>query len=88
MSLAWYVVQVATNMEDRVQAAITHSISKKIESYVDTKELDKAALLRDAFAIDHSLNTGLELEEFLKTNVILVPKEKIEEIKKNKGGGI
>lgn len=84
MSLAWYVVQVATNMEDRVQGAIINSIVKKIESHIEEKQQDKANALKDAFAIDHGLASNLELEEFLKSRVVLVPKEKIEEIKNGK----
>lgn len=84
MSLAWYVLQVATNMEDRVQAAIINNISKKIDAYKDTKELDRAQALRAAFAIEDASLGQIELDEFLKTNVILVPKEKIEEIKNGK----
>jgi transcription termination/antitermination protein NusG len=84
MSLAWYVVQVATNMEDRVQNTIVSTINKKIESLIEDKDLAKAAQLKEAFAIEVELNPGLELENHLKTKVILVPKEKIEEIKNGK----
>lgn len=84
MSLAWYVVQVATNMEDRVQSTIISTISKKIENLVETKQLEKANTLKEDFAISDDLNGGLELEEYLRTKVILVPKEKIEEIKNGK----
>src|SRR3990167_9959130 len=84
MSLAWYVVQVATNMEDRVQTAITNSISKKIEAHQDANQMDRALKLKEAFAISSDMNPGLELEEFLKKSVVLVPKEKIEEIKNGK----
>ena len=83
MSLAWYVVQVATNMEDRVQTAIVSSINNKIQSFVDSKQPEKATALQAAFAINDFM-TGIELEEYLKAHVILVPKEKIEEIKNGK----
>lgn len=83
MSLAWYVVQVATNMEDRVQTAIVSSINNKIQSFVDSNQADKAATLQAAFAINDFM-TGIELEEYLKAHVVLVPKEKIEEIKNGK----
>ncbi|MFN7094053.1 MAG: transcription termination/antitermination protein NusG [Burkholderiales bacterium] len=84
MSLAWYVVQVATNMEDRVQNSITSTISKKISSYVEANNLGKADELKAAFAIDSTLTEEAQIEEYLKTNVVLVPKEKIEEIKNGK----
>lgn len=84
MSLAWYVVQVATNMEDRVQTAIVNNICKKIEAHVEEKNLDRANACKDAFAIDHSLTDNLEIETFLKSHIVLVPKEKIEEIKNGK----
>ena len=83
MSLAWYVIQVATNMEDRVQSAIVSSIVKKIESLTETNQPDKAATLQEDFAINDFMQ-GIELEEYLKAHVILVPKEKIEEIKNGK----
>lgn len=84
MSLAWYVVQVATNMEDRVQGAIVSTINKKLESLLEENHSDKATLLKEAFAIESSFIPGLELEDYLKTKVVLVPKEKIEEIKNGK----
>jgi transcriptional antiterminator NusG len=84
MSLAWYVVQVATNMEDRVQNSITSTISKKISSYMEANNLGKADELKAAFAIDSTLTEEAQIEEYLKTNVVLVPKEKIEEIKNGK----
>lgn len=83
MSLAWYVVQVATNMEDRVQGSIITAIRKKIESFVEAKQLDKAESLKAAFSIS-DIADGIELEEYLRTKVILVPKEKVEEIKNGK----
>ena len=84
MSLAWYVVQVATNMEDRVQSTIISTISNKIQNLVETKQLEKANNLRAAFDISNKLGTGPELEEYLSSKVVLVPKEKIEEIKNGK----
>lgn len=84
MSLAWYVVQVATNMEDRVQGAIVSTINKKLESLLEENKTDKATNLKEAFAIESSFTPGIELEDYLKTKVVLVPKEKIEEIKNGK----
>ena len=84
MALAWYVVQVATNMEDKVQGVITKNIAKKIEAYLDEKNKAKAIELKNVFGIDSNLNDSLEIEEFLIKNSILVPKEKIEEVKNGK----
>lgn len=84
MSLAWYVVQVATNMEDRVQNAIVNTINKKLEDLLESNETSKATELKEAFAIEPSASFGIELEEYLRTKVVLVPKEKIEEIKNGK----
>ena len=84
MALAWYVVQVATNMEDKVQGVITKSISNKISAYLDEKNKVKASELKNAFGIEADLSDPLEIEEFLVKNSILVPKEKIEEIKNGK----
>jgi transcriptional antiterminator NusG len=84
MSLAWYVVQVATNMEDRVQSTIVSTISKKIADYLADNNTAKANDLKLGFGIDSPLNTSSEVEEFLRTNSILVPKEKVEEIKNGK----
>ena len=84
MSQAWYVVQVATNMEDRVQNAITLNISKKIVAYVADNNVQKSNELKHAFGISSDMNDELQIEEHLKKNNILVPKEKVEEIKNGK----
>lgn len=84
MALAWYVVQVATNMEDKVQATITKNISNKIGSYLADKNVEKANELKATFGIDANMNDELEIEEFLRQKIILVPKEKVEEIKNGK----
>lgn len=84
MALAWYVVQVATNMEDKVQNTIASTISKKIAAYLLDNKAQKATEIRAAFAIESSLIESQEIEDYLKTNVVLVPKEKIEEIKNGK----
>ena len=83
MSLAWYVVQVATNMEDRVQTGIISTINQKIEALNSLSDTTKVAELKSAFGIEENLS-GIELEEHLRTHVILVPKEKVEEIKNGK----
>lgn len=84
MALAWYVVQVSTNMEDRVQSAVIAAINKKISDLIETGQKDKSLVLRAAFDIDKKIELGAELEEYLSKNIILVPKEKIEEIKNGK----
>lgn len=84
MSQAWYVVQVATNMEDRVQGVITSNISKKITAYQSSRNAEKANELKLAFGINQDMNDELEIEEFLKKHSVLVPKEKVEEIKNGK----
>ncbi len=84
MSLAWYVVQVATNMEDKVQSTIASAISKKIHAYILDNNISKANDFRTAFGLESSLTESQEIEDYLKTNVILVPKEKVEEIKNGK----
>ncbi len=84
MSLAWYVVQVATNMEDRVQSSITSTITQKINTYIENNEVSKANSIKAAFGIDHTLSDATEIEMFIKSSVVLVPKEKVEEIKNGK----
>lgn len=84
MSLAWYVVQVATNMEDRVQNAMVNAINKKLEAFIVDGNKAHATSLKEAFGIDKAMAPSIELEEYLRTKVILVPKEKIEEIKNGK----
>lgn len=84
MSLAWYVVQVATNMEDKVQGALVLNIIKKINDYVHLGLHEKANNLRGAFGIGVDLVNDAQIDEFLKQQVILVPKEKIEEIRNGK----
>jgi transcriptional antiterminator NusG len=83
MSLAWYVVQVATNMEDRVQTGIISTINQKIEVLSALSDTTKVTELKSAFGVEENLS-GIELEEYLRTHVILVPKEKVEEIKNGK----
>jgi transcriptional antiterminator NusG len=84
MSLAWYVVQVATNMEDKVQGTLCTNIVKKILDYTAAGLVEKANAVRDAFGISHELVATAEIDEFLKQNAILVPKEKIEEVRNGK----
>jgi len=84
MALAWYVVQVATNMEDKVQSVITKNIAKKITTYLAGQNTQKANELKSAFGIDNGLSDELQIEEFLRQFAILVPKEKVEEIKNGK----
>ena len=84
MSLAWYVVQVATNMEDKVQKTLVLNIIKKINDYVQLGLNDKAAAVRDSFGINADITSDAELDEFIRENVVLVPKEKIEEVRNGK----
>ncbi len=82
--MSWYVIQVATNMEDKVQEALSSTIAKKIVDYYANNMQQKALELKNAFGIDVQNNEYIEISEFLKINKILVPKEKIEEIKNGK----
>ena len=84
MSMSWYVVQVATNMEDKVQSTLVLNILKKINDYTQAGLIDKASAVRQAFGISGDLASDAEIEEFLKQQIILVPKEKIEEIRNGK----
>lgn len=84
MSLAWYVVQVATNMEDKVQKTLVLNIIKKINDYVQLGLNDKAAAVRDSFGINADITSDAELDEFIREHVVLVPKEKIEEVRNGK----
>lgn len=81
MSLAWYVVQVATNMEDKVQTNLTLNIIKKIHDYQQLDLLEKATMIRDSFGISADIVSDAELEEFIRNNVVLVPKEKVEDMR-------
>lgn len=84
MSLAWYVVQVATNMEDKVQNTLVMNIIKKINDYNQLGLADKANFIRESFAIGAELNSDIEIDEYLKRSVVLVPKEKVEEVRNGK----
>lgn len=84
MTQEWYVIQVATNMEDRVQHAISNSISKKITALIENNNHDKSHELKSAFGIDTNCNEALAIEDFLKQKCVLVPKEKVEEVKNGK----
>lgn len=84
MSLAWYVVQVATNMEDKVQSSLILNIIKKINDYIHKGLNDKADFVRQSFGIGPDLVNNAEIEDYLRRSAILVPKEKIEEIRNGK----
>jgi transcriptional antiterminator NusG len=84
MSLAWYVVQVATNMEDKVQSTLVLNIINKVNDYVHLGLADKANSIREAFGIGSDLENDAQIDEYLKTKVILVPKEKVEEVRNGK----
>lgn len=84
MSLAWYVVQVATNMEDKVQSNLVLNIIRKLNDYSELGLGDKATAVRDSFGIPTDIIANAELDEFLRRNVVLVPKEKIEEVRNGK----
>lgn len=81
MSLAWYVVQVATNMEDKVQTNLTQNIIKKISDYEQLGMSEKVSQLRDSFGISSDISSNAELEEFIRSEVVLVPKEKVEDMR-------
>ena len=82
--LSWYVVQVATNMEDRVQGLIIKSILTKLRTYNENGETQKNSELRDNFGIDASVVEEHEIEKFLSKKSVVVPKEKIEELRNGK----
>lgn len=84
MSLAWYVVQVATNMEDKVQTTIITNILNKKNDYEAKGSQDKILELKFSFGIGDDLENDAQIEDFLRTKVILVPKEKIEEVRNGK----
>lgn len=84
MSLAWYVVQVATNMEDKVQNTLVINIVKKINDYIELGLNDKAQYVRESFAIGVDLESDAEVVDYLKQNVVLVPKEKVEDVRNGK----
>jgi len=84
MSLAWYVVQVATNMEDKVQGALVNNIIKKINDSLDAGLTEKAQAVREAFNLGADLASDVEIDDFLKRKVVLVPKEKVEEVRNGK----
>lgn len=84
MKLSYYAIQVATNMEDKVQKAICLTLINMLKDHIDNKNVFEANELRDDFGIDKSLTDYQELEDFIKQKVVLVPKEKVEEIKNGK----
>lgn len=84
MSLAWYVVQVATNMEDKVQSTLVLNIIKKINDYVENGLPEKANFVRESFGLGSDLENDAQIDEFIRQQVVLVPKEKIEEVRNGK----
>ena len=84
MNLSWYIVQVVTNMEDKIQKTIISKIIKKIEALRDSNQTDKLIQFKDCFNIDTSLVSDPDIDKFLREQVILVPKEKVEELRSGK----
>lgn len=84
MSLAWYVVQVATNMEDKVQNTLVINIVKKINDYIELGLTEKAQHVKESFAIGTNLESDAEIVDYLKQSIVLVPKEKVEEVRNGK----
>ena len=84
MSLAWYVVQVATNMEDKVQSTLVLNIIKKINDYIELGLPEKASFVRESFGLGVELENDAQIDEFIRAQVVLVPKEKIEEVRNGK----
>ena len=77
MSLAWYVVQVATNMEDKVQGSLTLNIIKRINDYEYAGQADKANQVREAFGIDANLANDAEIDDFLKKTLFWYQKKRL-----------
>jgi transcriptional antiterminator NusG len=84
MSLAWYVVQVATNMEDKVQNGLILNIIRKLNDYNEQGATEKVASFRASFNLSDELNNDALLDEYLRNNVVLVPKEKVEDVRNGK----
>jgi transcriptional antiterminator NusG len=84
MSLRWYVIQVATNMEDKVQEAIIKSLIVKLSQYIQDANYTQLSELKQSFGIPVDLTELNDIENFLKLNAVVVPKEKIEELKNGK----
>jgi transcriptional antiterminator NusG len=84
MNLRWYVIQVATNMEDKVQESIIKSLLVKLSQYNQDANYIKLNELKQSFGIPSDLVDSYQIEQFLKINSIVVPKEKIEELKNGK----
>lgn len=83
-NLSWYVVQVATNMEDRVQGLIIKSILTKIRKHNEQLQHINADHVRDAFDIPVELEEEHQIEAYLFRNGVVVPKEKVEELRNGK----
>jgi transcriptional antiterminator NusG len=71
-------------MEDKVQNSIISTINKKISEYSNKGQTEEISSLKKSFGIIEESNDPILIEQFLKTNIILVPKERIEEIKNGK----
>lgn len=84
MNLRWYVIQVATNMEDKVQESIIKSLLVKLSQYNQDGNYSKLNELKASFGVPSDLVDSYEIGEFLKINAIVVPKEKVEELKNGK----
>lgn len=84
MSFAWYILQVYAKKEDSVRTFLVNTVANEIEKLQKEKKLEKVNLIKDSFGIPADHLSLVQIKEYLMENAILVPKEKIEDIRNGK----
>ena len=85
MSLSCYVVQVAANMEDSVQNNIALTIVNKLRDLYANNDVEQMKLLFKTFGIENiEYSDFMAVKEYLLDKIIIVPKEKVEELRNGK----
>lgn len=84
-NLPYYTIQVATNKDDKVQERIAQVLVEQLQTHLSNGDIAKAEHLKEHFGIPKELADDMEaIKNFIMTEVVLVAKENVEEIRNGK----
>lgn len=81
---SWYILQVYAKKEDSVRNLLITKIINQIYQLEQDGNQDKIKFIKQCFAIPDDCHSMAQIKDYLTEKVILVPKEKIEDIKNGK----
>jgi transcriptional antiterminator NusG len=84
VNFAWYILQVYAKKEDSVRDLLVITITNEIEKLQKEKKLDKVNLIKESFGVPDDHVSTAQIKDYLMEHAILVPKEKIEDIRNGK----